>query len=450
MPPRPPNRNFNGQGRRRNIEYIPSPSSGAYSILVGMLKAKQFDMIEHLSRQQVLDHSKKYNESGPKDDAKIWSSITALINRGLVNRSMIRDPLYYLTPQGEDLAKKLLAVSMSEPDQIGLNEESQDMYTQDNGSQLHAGARDLDDNENTNSIGSNIIINNDSTFELRAGTFDIVLVIDQREKIDIHSLDLELRKEMRSLSCGDYIWVARPRGLAPTDRTKDLVLDYVIERKRLDDLQQSIFDGRLEEQKLRLLNLGVRRPTYLIEEYGQLKANRLTSTDLYKCVITNLVKDKIEFEKVRNAQEASDYLVSMTKCLQNFFLNKDLKSCCQERLKGGQAAPNEFLTYAEFQSKGPKWKNFTVREMFAKHLIQITGMSGARAAVISQRYPTMSALIDAYSRCSTEKEKENLLANLQVPNSTRIGPTLSRRVYAAYSIPTHCNNELNDNEPATC
>ena len=63
------------------------------------------------------------------DDAKICSSITALINRGLVDRSMIRDPLYYWTPQGEELAEKLLAVSMCEPDQMGLNEESQEMYT---------------------------------------------------------------------------------------------------------------------------------------------------------------------------------------------------------------------------------------------------------------------------------------------------------------------------------
>jgi len=92
----------------------------------------------------------------------------------------------------------------------------------------------------------------------------------------------------------------------------------------------------------------------LIEEYGQLRANRLKSTAFYKCVIINLVKDKIEFVKVRNAQEASDYLISVTKCFQNLFLNEDLKSCCQERSKGGQTAPNEFLTYAEFQSEGSK------------------------------------------------------------------------------------------------
>jgi len=113
---------------------------------------------------------------------------------------------------------------------MGLNEESQEMYTQATGSQPHAGARDIDDNENTNSIRSNIVINGDSIFELRAGTFDIVLVIDHREKIVIHSLHLELRKEMRRLSCGDYIWVARPRELASNDRAKDLVLDYVIKR----------------------------------------------------------------------------------------------------------------------------------------------------------------------------------------------------------------------------
>ena len=33
-------------------------------------------------------------------------------------------------------------------------------------------------------------------------------------------------------------------------KSKELVLDYIIERKRMDDLASSIIDGRFREQKV--------------------------------------------------------------------------------------------------------------------------------------------------------------------------------------------------------
>jgi len=51
--------------------------------------------------------------------------------------------------------------------------------------------------------------------------------------------------EVRRLKVGDFTWIARSR------KTNDeLVLSYVIERKRMDDLSASIVDGRFHEQKV--------------------------------------------------------------------------------------------------------------------------------------------------------------------------------------------------------
>lgn len=273
-------------------------------------------------------------------------------------------------------------------------------------------------------------------FDLKAGSFDIVMIVDQREKIDILNIEGSVKMESRTLSCGDFIWIARPKGTNPGDRTKDLVLDYVIERKRLDDLSSSIFDGRFEQQKLRLLNSGVRRPVYLIEDIGNLRATNLTSSGLAQAVVNILTHDGIDVEKVKNAAHANDYLISMTKCLEKFYLDVDLRSCTQEKLKTGEANQNEFMTFSEFQTKGAKITNWTVREMFAKHLIQITGMSDKRVAVIITKYPTLLALAEAYRNCDSEKEKEGLLAKLQIPDSNRtIGPAISKRVYACYGTP---------------
>lgn len=45
------------------------------------------------------------------------------------------------------------------------------------------------------------------------------------------------------------------------------VLDYVVERKKADDLAASIIDGRYKEQKYRLKNSGASHVIYLYEGY---------------------------------------------------------------------------------------------------------------------------------------------------------------------------------------
>lgn len=53
--------------------------------------------------------------------------------------------------------------------------------------------------------------------------------------------------EMRRLSVGDFAWICRDRN------GRELMLPYILERKRLDDLSGSIQDGRFHEQKVNFL-----------------------------------------------------------------------------------------------------------------------------------------------------------------------------------------------------
>jgi len=55
---------------------------------------------------------------------------------------------------------------------------------------------------------------------------------------------LNVTFEMRRLSVGDFAWICRDRS------GKELMLPYILERKRLDDLSGSIQDGRFHEQKV--------------------------------------------------------------------------------------------------------------------------------------------------------------------------------------------------------
>jgi len=97
---------------------------------------------------------------------------------------------------------------------------------------------------------------------LNSGTFTVELVLDNREiraKTDRDYIQDELRKKgvnpiMRSLELGDAIWVAKCKDPATLsnhgEQGDEVVLDWIVERKRLDDLVGSIKDGRFHEQKV--------------------------------------------------------------------------------------------------------------------------------------------------------------------------------------------------------
>lgn len=56
--------------------------------------------------------------------------------------------------------------------------------------------------------------------------------------------------DFRKLAVGDYLWICKPRPGSGLNPDNELILPYVVERKRLDDLVQSIKDGRFKEQKV--------------------------------------------------------------------------------------------------------------------------------------------------------------------------------------------------------
>jgi hypothetical protein len=86
-----------------------------------------------------------------------------------------------------------------------------------------------------------------------ADSYDIVFILDYREvkstKNREYVRDALARNgipvERRTLELGDMCWIARHR------ETKDeIVVDFIIERKRIDDLVTSIKNGRFHEQKV--------------------------------------------------------------------------------------------------------------------------------------------------------------------------------------------------------
>ncbi|XP_074463686.1 crossover junction endonuclease EME1 [Larus michahellis] len=75
-------------------------------------------------------------------------------------------------------------------------------------------------------------------------------------------------------------------------------------------------------------------------------------------------------------------------------------------------------------------------EVWKRQIQQFNRVSREMAEAIVSAYPSPQLLNQAYSRCSTEQERENMLADIPVhrgdgvtATSRRIGPELSRRIY---------------------
>ncbi|XP_054249754.1 crossover junction endonuclease EME1 [Indicator indicator] len=75
-------------------------------------------------------------------------------------------------------------------------------------------------------------------------------------------------------------------------------------------------------------------------------------------------------------------------------------------------------------------------EVWKRQIQQFNRVSLEMAEAIVSAYPSPQLLTQAYSRCSSEQERENMLANIPVhrgdsvtATSRRVGPDLSRRIY---------------------
>ncbi|KAL8714957.1 MAG: hypothetical protein Q9225_006486, partial [Loekoesia sp. 1 TL-2023] len=167
---------------------------------------------------------------------------------------------------------------------------------------------------------------------LQPSTFTIELVLDNREirsredrtYIETQLITKGIRPLIRSLPLGDFFWVAKchdPNLLPRYGEEGDLIaLDYIIERKRLDDLISSIKDGRFQEQKFRLRRSGVRNVVYLIEEIGiSTEMKNKYWAAVQTAIASTQVIDDFTVKRTRGLDESIRYLARMTRLLKTIY-----------------------------------------------------------------------------------------------------------------------------------
>lgn len=95
----------------------------------------------------------------------------------------------------------------------------------------------------------------------------------------------------------------------------------------------------------------------------------------------------------------------------------------------------ELMNFKEFADATVKMKNFTIRDLFLRQLLQLKTLSIDKALAITNIYPTPRHLIRNYEQSHSKFEAENLLASIQFGKFKKpIGSTISKTIYNLYNL----------------
>lgn len=420
--------------------YWPARHSGARAVLL-LLYREHLNPSGHscLTKEELLQRCAQEFPGVAPGRTGPWPALRSLLHRNLVYRTQ-QPARYSLTPQGLELAQKLA-------ESEGLS--SLNVRT---GPEEPSGEEPEVPGLASAELGASEGSVQQPPLELRPGEYRVLLCVDigeakgagHRPELLRQLQRLHVTHMVRKLHVGDFVWVAQETRPRDPSRPGELVLDHVVERKRLDDLCSSIIDGRFREQKFRLKRCGLGRRVYLVEEHGSVHNLSLPESTLLQAVTNTQVIDGFFVKRTADIKESAAYLALLTRGLERLYQGHTLRSrpwgTSGDPESGSGPSPNplcSLLTFNDFNAGAIKNKAQSVKEVFARQLMQVRGVSGEKAAALVDRYNTPASLLAAYDACATPKEQEMLLSTIKCGQLQRnLGPALSRtlsQLYCSYS-----------------
>ncbi|KAJ9610365.1 Crossover junction endonuclease mus81 [Cladophialophora chaetospira] len=295
----------------------------------------------------------------------------------------------------------------------------------------------------------------EDTIILPAGSFEVKIVLDTREIRSVSDRDYisaELKKHgvtpiLRTLPLGDVLWVAEVNPLYAhslkaanvgdeTDDKVEIVLEHILERKRLDDLISSIKDGRFHEQKFRLHKSGIKSVTYLVEEHTVSQERMDKYGDAVESAIASMqVVDNFFVKQTTKLDDTISYLARMTKTLKSIYETRDINvlpsqsfeaeavSIMLERFR--KISPNRIfgMMFSVFGAMCDKSESMTLRDVYLKMLMCIRGVTGEKAVEIQKNWATPRALAEAYEGRDKGAARDSMI-------SDRLGNAIPRKKVA--------------------
>ncbi|KAE8350650.1 ERCC4 domain-containing protein [Aspergillus coremiiformis] len=468
---------------RKARPYLPALRSGPYAILLGLATLDE-NSSQGLTKTQLIDRAQPYCDSSftaPSDPGKFftaWSSMKTLLQKDLVYDHGHPLKKYALTEEGWEVAKRIQKTLPenqntlsfgNQPDTFGAHQASR-ANNADPQCLLQESNEDLEATLNSQVNRSNHSEDNAITpIILPPNSFTVQLVLDTREvrtSSDRDYISNELDKkgitaQVRALELGDAIWVAKfhdPKFLSQYGEEGDeVMLDYIVERKRLDDLIGSIKDGRFHEQKFRLRRSGMKNVIYLIEEFAVTHDTNSSTAMRYQemvasAIASTQVVNGYFVKKTKNLDDTIRYLARMTFLLKKMFTqptgspdgspSHPLSLIPSRQLSSSQSylnaltqlrAENPSTTYAvtfsTFAALASKSESLSLRDVFLKMLMCTRGVTGDKALEIQRRWPTPRAFIQAFEALDS-KGRETMISD-QLSSAVgrkKVAKTLSKKI----------------------
>lgn len=406
-----------------------------------------------MTKAHLVEVAQPYCDSSftaPSDPTKFytaWNSMKTLIQKDLVYEHGRPLRKYALSEDGWEVAKRI---------QKTLPGSAQNMMAFASGDNQNSagpsGDTELlgDDEDGTDLPHQRSTLHGHSAgsdgptepITLPPNSFTIQLVLDTREvrtSTDRDYIANELMKkgitpQVRALELGDAMWVAKcrdPSFLSQYGEEGDeVMLDWIIERKRLDDLIGSIKDGRFHEQKFRLRRSGIKHVIYLIEEFtavhaeagggGAMKYQEMVASAIASTQVVN----GYFIKKTRNLDDSIRYLARMTLLLRkmygafespdeepsasqspanevSFIPSRRISSTQNyltliDELRAQSPSITYGVTFSTFSALTSKSDVLSLRDVYLKMLMCTRGVTGEKALEIQRRWPTPRNLVEAY------------------------------------------------------
>ncbi|KHJ32987.1 putative crossover junction endonuclease mus81 [Erysiphe necator] len=462
--------------------YVPKYRSGAYGLILALATLCESPPA-YVTKQESILLAQPHCDSSytfPSEPGKTytaWSSMKTLVDKQLVHERKGGTRKYALTDSGWICARSIKnhMDSAKNPEinqDSGLSKDLDSNCGLENGIQLESS---MDISSQSNQV-SDIIphgkeINSVSdlpTFTpivLEPGSFSVEMVLDTREvrcKKDRDYIENELIKKgiepfKRCMALGDITWVAKVHDPTRLSRLgiegDEIILDYIVERKRLDDLISSIKDKRFHEQKFRLGRSGIKNVIYLIENitFVPRAHDNMDETILSIIAGTQIVNGY--FVKItQKIEDSIEYLANMSKILKEKYAKSHLHIIPTNVLSTTTYLPllaqrreeepgvEYHISYLAFGCLMSKSERLVLRDIFIKMLMCIKGITGEKAMEIQKLWKTPKELAQAYRLIDTEKnlsieeikkKKRKLVSSKtnHLIGRRKIGPALSAAIY---------------------
>lgn len=252
--------------------------------------------------------------------------------------------------------------------------------------------------------------------------YDIILILDDREQfatqgsrsrkiIENIRSQFKIQIEVRRLPVGDGIWIARHKTL-----DSEYVLDFIVERKKIDDLCSSIRDNRYKDQKLRLLRCGLKKLLYLVE--GDPNSSKAPESIKTACFTTEILEG-FDIQRTNGLGDTLRKYGYLTQAISQYYKSEIF----EDNVKSSGTCP----PYDEFIKRCQDLEKTTVSDVFAIQLMQVPQVTEEVAMAVLDLFPTLFSLARGYSELDGDACAQEEM--LQRRSNNVINAAASRNIF---------------------